>query len=91
MKEAKICVRKGKKLKCKKIKIKSGIWKEGAFSSFEKLLKEAKKMAKKDGYATTIRRLNLVRIWNKNRNPTLSKRIEKVIKKLKTLKEAGKL
>lgn len=87
IKKAQICTNK----KCKEIKIKSGVFPEGAFKSFQKLFEVAKKMAKKDGYATVVRRLNLIRIWNKNRNPKLVKRIEKVLSKLKKLKEKGEI
>ncbi|WP_290595824.1 MULTISPECIES: hypothetical protein [unclassified Archaeoglobus] len=85
VKKAKICQRKGKRLVCREIKIKSDVWPDGAFDSYEKLLKAAKRMVKKDGYATVIRRLNIVRIWNKNRNPRLAKRVEKVMAKLRRL------
>lgn len=91
VKKAKICVRTGRKLKCKQITIKTNVWKEGAFSSAKKLLEEAAKMAKKDGYATVIRRLNLIRIWNKNRNRELSKRIEKVMEKLRKMHARGEV
>jgi hypothetical protein len=89
--KAKVCVKVQKRRKCKEIKIKSGIWPEGAFSSVKKLFEAAKKMAKKDGYATVIRRLNLIRIWNKNRNPKLAKRIENVMERLKKMHARGEI
>ena len=89
--KAKICVKKKRRMKCKEIKIKRGIWPEGAFSSVEKLLDAAKKMAKKDGYATVIRRLNIIKIWNKNKNPRLAKRVETVMLKLKRMHARGEI
>ncbi len=90
-KKVKICVKKGNKRRCKEITIKSGIWSDKAFKSVKNLLSEAKKMVKKDGYATTIRRLNLIRIWNKNRNKALVNRIENVMERLKKMHARGEI
>ncbi len=90
-KKAKICVRKGNRRRCKEITIKSGVWSDKAFSSVKNLLNEAKRMAKKDSYATTIRRLNLIRIWNKNRNEILARRITTVMERLKKMHVRGEI
>ncbi|MDI3488029.1 MAG: hypothetical protein PWR26_746 [Methanosarcinales archaeon] len=82
MAQAKICVGK-KRRRCKTIQLKSGAFPQGAFSSIERLLKVARRMVRRDGYATTIRRLNLLRVWNKSRNPTLARRCERVMERLK--------
>lgn len=86
--EAKICVRKNG-LKCKKIEIKSGAFEKYEIDldkqSISTILKKIKKMVQKEGYATTIRRLNLLAIWNKNRNPKFARKIKNLMEKLKNL------
>jgi len=87
-KEAKICVRKNG-LKCKPIKIRTGTFEKYGIDldkqSISTILKKIKKMIDRDGYATTIRRLNLLAIWNKNRNPKFSRKIKTIMEKLKSL------
>ena len=78
---AKICAGK-KRRKCKTISIKSG-----AFSSIKRLLRASRAMVRRDGYATTIRRLNLLKVWNRSRNPTLAHRCEGVMERLKAEQE----
>jgi len=80
---AKICVKKGTRRRCRSIQLKSGVFPKGAFSSIERLLKASRAMVRKDGYATTIRRLNLLKIWNRSRNPTLAHRCERVMEVLR--------
>ena len=86
--KAKICVRKNG-LKCKSIEIKSGAFEKYGIDldkqSISTILRKLKKMVQKDGYATVIRRLNLLAIWNKNRNPKFARKVKRIMEKLKNL------
>jgi len=49
------------------------------------------KLAKKKGYAAIIRALNNLQVWNKNRDPELSKWAKEMKEKLRKAREEGKI
>ena len=67
----------------KRANIKRGIFPQGSFDNEHRLLEVARNMAMRDGLSTVIKRINLVAIWNKNRNPDKAEMCRRVISMLK--------
>ncbi len=81
--EAKICVRKRGRLYCKPIKIERGVWK-GHLSSVAACVRRGEELIHKEGrdYAEVINQLNLLRVWNKNRDPSFCRMLTKCMREI---------
>ena len=67
----------------KRANIKRGVFPQGSFDNEHRLLEVARNMAMRDGLSTVIKRINLVAIWNKNKNPSKTEMCKHVISILK--------
>jgi len=82
MKPAKICVRENGRLVCKQIEIEKDIWK-GHLDSVPACVKRGLELIEQGrDYQEIIQQLNLIRVWNKNKNPILCRRITECMREI---------